>query len=276
VSSGQHDAGKVNVTLTIFGTGANPTVPTVEYMTRAADRRHPRDATNLVLRQDRSDFAYRLRLAAVLALPLAAVIAGCSGQRNAAAPKRPASAPTNGASQSAPAAAASSAGVVASQSPAPVESSPPGDIPDNVAYVAYHNTAGRYSFVHPEGWASVARGMSVTFTDKLNGITATTTPLNAPPTVATAKQDVTTLKSSQPAFELRAVRPASLPGGSGVLIVFRRNSAPDAVTGKVFRDEVNRYEIYGAGHELVLDLYGAVGSDNVDPYTKISQSLRLS
>lgn len=245
-------------------------------MTRAAHRRDQRDATKLLRRQGRPDSARRLRLAAVLALPLAVVIAGCSGQRNAAAPKNATTAPSSGASQSAPPAAGSSAGVVASQSPAPVESSPPGDIPDNVAYVAYHNAAGRYSFVHPEGWASVAHGMSVTFTDKLNGITVATAPLNAPPTLATAKQDVTALKSSQPAFELRAVRPASLPGGSGVLIVFRRNSAPDAVTGKVFRDEVNRYEIYRAGHEVVLDLYGAVGSDNVDPYTKISQSLRLS
>ena len=157
-----------------------------------------------------------------------------------------------------------------------MESNPPGDIPDNIAYVGYQNTVGRYTFVHPEGWASVVHGATVTFTDKLNGVTAAAVPATAAPTVTTAQQDIAGLRRTQPAFELRTVKPATLPGGSGVLIVFRRNSAPDPVTGKVFRDEVERYEIYGAGHEVILDLYGAVGSDNVDPYTKISQSLRLS
>lgn len=157
-----------------------------------------------------------------------------------------------------------------------MESRPPGDIPDNIAYVSYRNTVGRYTFMHPEGWASVAQGATVTFSDKLNGITATAVPATGAPTVTTAKADVAGLQRTQPAFELRSVKPAALPGGSGVLIVFRRNSAPDPVTGKVFRDEVQRYEIYGSAHEVILDLFGAVGSDNVDPYTKISQSLRLS
>lgn len=157
-----------------------------------------------------------------------------------------------------------------------MESNPPGDIPDNTAYVAYHSTAGRYTFVHPEGWASVAHGSKVNFTDKLNGITVTASSSPTAPTVATAKAEAATLAATQPAFQVRRISAIKLPGGSGVLIVFRRNSAPDTVTGKVFRDEVNRYLIYRAGRVVTLDLYGAVGSDNVDPYTKISQSLRLS
>jgi hypothetical protein len=156
-----------------------------------------------------------------------------------------------------------------------VESNPPGDIPDNIAYVSYHNPGGRYRLVHPEGWASVVHGTTVTFTDKLNGITATGMPAGATPTVVATRRDLARLRSSQPAFELRSIKPVTLPGGAGVLVVFRRNSAPDPVTGKVFRDEVNRYVVYRGGREVVLDLYGAVGSDNVDPYTKISQSLRL-
>lgn len=142
--------------------------------------------------------------------------------------------------------------------------------------MSYRNVAGRYAFVHPEGWASVVRGPTVTFTDKLNGVTATGTTAAAAPTIASAKQDVALLRNTQPAFELRAVKPATLPGGTGVLIVFRRNSAADPVTGKVFRDEVERYAIYRGGREVILDMYGPVGSDNVDPYTKMSQSLRLS
>lgn len=162
------------------------------------------------------------------------------------------------------------------QRPAPVESNPPGDIPDNIGYVTYRNPAGRYSFVHPEGWAEQATGSSVTFTDKLNGITATSVAATAAPTVAGAQQEIAKLRPSQAAFEFRSVKAITLPGGTGVLIVFRRNSAPDPVTGKVFRDEVERYEVYQGGREVVLDLYGAVGSDNVDPYAKISQSLRLT
>ncbi len=157
-----------------------------------------------------------------------------------------------------------------------MESNPPGDIPDNIAYVTYRNAAGRYSLVHPEGWAAIARGTTVTFTDKLNGVTATGMAATKAPTVASAHRELSSLRTIEPAFELRSLRPVALPGGAGVLIVFRRNSAPDQVTGKVFRDEVQRYEIYHGGREVVLDLYGAVGSDNVDPYTKISQSLRLS
>ena len=45
------------------------------------------------------------------------------------------------------------------------------------------------------------------------------------------------------AFELRSVAAASVPGGTGVLIVYRRNSAPDEVTGRQYRDEVQRYEL---------------------------------
>lgn len=160
---------------------------------------------------------------------------------------------------------------------APVEANPPGDIPDNVAYVSYRNTVGRYSFVHPEGWTRTEQGADVTFTDKLNGVTATTGAAAGAPTVAQATaRTVPALRSGQAAFQLVSVKPLTLPAGSGVLVTYRRNSAPDPVTGKVFRDEVQRYEVFGAGHEVVLELYGAVGSDNVDPYAKISQSLRLS
>lgn len=162
------------------------------------------------------------------------------------------------------------------QKPAPVENNPPGDIPDNIAYVPYTNHQGRYAFVHPEGWARIVLGPTVTFTDKLNGVTATARPATKVPTVLSVQQTITDLKISEPAFELRSVKPASLPAGTGVLIVFRRNSASDPVTGKVFRDEVQRYMIFHAGRLITLDLYGAVGSDNVDPYTKISQSLRVS
>lgn len=249
--------------LTRCGAGANPSVPSVLAMTT------PR-------------LAARSRRFGAVALAVAAMAAGgCGGKSTSTAPAASGGSATPGATTgtnpSAPAGSASpSVGGVPSQAPAPVESNPPGDIPDNVAYVGYHNATGRYTFVHPEGWASTARGATVTFTDKLNGISATGRAAAAPVTVSSAKQDVAQLRTSQAAFELRSMKPVTLPGGAGVLVVFRRNSASDPVTGKVFRDEVNRYEIAKGGREVVLDLYGPVGSDNVDPYTKISESLRLA
>jgi hypothetical protein len=72
------------------------------------------------------------------------------------------------------------------------------------------------------------------------------------------------------------VATVTLPSGSGVRIVYRRNSPPDAVTGRQYRDEVERYEIVAHGSEVILELFGPVGADNVDAYRTMSQSLRFS
>jgi hypothetical protein len=157
------------------------------------------------------------------------------------------------------------------------EKNPPGDIPDNVAFVSYSNASGRYRFTHPEGWSESDHGSTVTFTDKLNGVQVMTGSSTAAPTVASAKQvDVPALKSSQAAFELRSVASVSEPAGTGVRITYRRNSAPDAVTGRQYRDEVARYELFGHGREVVVELFGPVGADNVDAYRTMIQSLRLT
>jgi hypothetical protein len=153
----------------------------------------------------------------------------------------------------------------------------PGDIPDTTAYVTYVNGPGRYQFSHPEGWAQSEAGTSVSFTDKLNGVSASVAAASAAPSAGTARStDVPRLMTTEPAFSLVSVSAATLPAGTGVLIIYRRNSPPDAVTGKSVRQEVDRYEIFGTARVVVLELFGAVGADNVDPYTKMSQSLRLS
>src|SRR4051812_8657314 len=61
------------------------------------------------------------------------------------------------------------------------ESNPAGDIPDDVAFVPYTNAVAGYSFTHPEGWAQQETGPAVTFTDKLNGVSADTDAI--PPTL---------------------------------------------------------------------------------------------
>lgn len=163
------------------------------------------------------------------------------------------------------------------QSAVPAEKNPPGDIPDDLAFVPYRNPAGHYSFTYPEGWAETTRGTTVAFTDKLNGVEALLGGVTTPPTVATARRDdVPRLRTDQPAFELRRVDAVTLPAGRGVRIVYRRNSAPDPVTGRQYRDEVEHYEIVAHGREVVLELHGPVGADNVDAYRVMSQSLRFT
>lgn len=161
--------------------------------------------------------------------------------------------------------------------PVPPEKNPPGDIPDNLAFVRYSNSAGRYTFSHPEGWIQTVSGATVTFTDKLNGVQLLPGAATTAPSVADAKQtDVPALGRTQPAFELRDVTAVTEPGGQGVRIVYRRNSAPDEVTGRQYRDEVQRYELVSGGREIIVELYGPVGADNVDAYATMIKSLTLS
>jgi hypothetical protein len=201
-------------------------------------------------------------------LVTALVLAGCSS--GATTSSKPPSPP-------APVDSSGSAGTSGpAQAAVPAEKNPPGDIPDNVAFVSYTNTAGKYRFTHPEGWAETTRASTVTFTDKLNGVQAMTGTATTVPTVTGARQqDVPALTHSQAAFELRDITAVTLPAGRGVRIVYRRNSAPDAVTGRQYRDEVERYEVVSGGREVIVELFGPVGADNVDAYKTMITSLRL-
>ncbi|MEO5654028.1 MAG: hypothetical protein ABIN79_07350 [Marmoricola sp.] len=208
-------------------------------------------------------------LVAVSVLLVAAATACGGSSPTASAPSS--STPSSSSSTAAP--GTSTAPTVA---PVPVEKNPPGDIPDNLAFVKYANNAGGYAFTHPEGWARTGGGTKVQFTDKLNGVNVDSVPATQAPTVASARQnEIPRLQKSVPAFALRDVSTVTLPGGKGVHIVFRRNSEPDPVTGKVFRDEVEEYAVFSAGRLVRMDLYGPVGADNVDAYRTMSQSLIL-
>jgi hypothetical protein len=221
------------------------------------------------------------RIPILLTVPLV-LVAGCGASNKTAGGGSPgvsaatSSSPTTGGGSAVAASPPLSPGGVGPTAIA-AEKNPPGDIPDNVAYVPYTNSAGKYSFTHPEGWAETTRSGSVTFTDKLNGVQAHPGTLITAPTVDSAKQqDVPALTRSQAAFELRGVTAVTEPGGRGVRIVYRRNSAPDPVTGRQYRDEVERYELVSHGREIVVELYGPVGSDNVDAYKMMITSLKIT
>ena len=55
---------------------------------------------------------------------------------------------------------------------------------------------------------------------------------------------------------------------------YRCNSAPDPVTAKSIRLEVDRYEIYSQERLAILSLSAPAESDNVDVWNQISHSFR--
>ena len=60
--------------------------------------------------------------------------------------------------------------------------------------------------------------------------------------------------------------------GPAVLIAYRADSAADPVTGRVVRDDVERYAFSRNGKQATLTLSAPVGSDNVDPWKVVTDS----
>jgi hypothetical protein len=144
-------------------------------------------------------------------------------------------------------------------SPKQADQSPPGDIPDNQAYVTYQAPGAGYSVKVPEGWARTAGGGVVTFTDKLNSVR-----LEAVLAATGRRQPNTHAKVSQ-------VRRTA---GTATRATYVANSAPDPVTGKRRLDAVERYVFVHHGRAAVLTLSGPKGADNVDPWRIVTDSLR--
>ncbi|WP_055495674.1 hypothetical protein [Streptomyces sp. TP-A0356] len=208
----------------------------------------------------------RVRTSLAVGLVLvAAVTAGCSGSGSGSG-SSPASSPS-----SKPSSTASSAPNAA----APTESNPPGDIPDNQAYVAYQPSSGFNGFTVkvPEGWARTTQGTTTVFADKLNRVQVSAASASAAPTVGSVTNTVVPqLRGKVPKFADPKVSEVQRKGGTAVLLTYRGDSAPDPVTGKVVRDAFERYAFYRQGHEVDLTLSGPVNADNVDPWRTISDS----
>ncbi len=166
-----------------------------------------------------------------------------------------------------------SSDVATQGTPVEIENNPPGDIPDDQAFVPYHSDAGGYTLDTPEGWARTESGPNVTFADKLNSIIVEVIPQDAAPTVDSVTADELPALSAQvEAFEDVQVETADLPSGQAVFIRYRANSEPDSVTGKQVRLEIDRYEIFKDGNLAALSLSAPAGSDNVDVWRQISRS----
>ena len=205
------------------------------------------------------------------AIAATAILAACGGT----------SAPAASTSGPSPAAAASSNGpsqdAAASTGPTSraTEANPPGDIPDNQAYVAFSPAGGGYSVRTPEGWARTSHGTTTSFTDKLNKIEVSAAAAPTQPTIASVtKTDAPSLKITVPYFAMGKVSTVVRGGGSAILLTYQGDSQPDQVTGKVVRDAFERYTFYRSGKRVDLTLSGPTNADNVDPWRMVSDSLR--
>jgi hypothetical protein len=229
-----------------------------------------------------------VRLAPTIAL-LAVVAASCSsgGTKTKASSRTTAtSALSASVSSTAPVTSTTSAAAASSTcSPAGTgpgaggkgDVAPPGDIPDNQAYVAFASPNGHYTVKVPEGWARSDQGTVTIFSDKLNTIRIETVAAPAAPSAGSVEaQDVPALKAQSRCFEGGAVTTISRSAGAAVLVKYRADAPADPVTGKVVHDDVERYAFWNAGTEAVLTLSSPQGSDNVDPWRTVTDSFRWS
>jgi hypothetical protein len=149
----------------------------------------------------------------------------------------------------------------------------PGDIPDNQVFVAFASPDGTYSLKVPEGWARTEKAGVVTFTDNYNSVTAQSVAASAAPSVDSVRAGGLADVSSDPTFTLIDVKPVTRRAGTGVLATYEIGSSPNPVTGKKALLAVERYVFFHNGNEVVLNLSGAKGADNVDPWKIVSNSL---
>lgn len=148
----------------------------------------------------------------------------------------------------------------------------PGDIPDGIGYVTYHSPDG-FHIDHPDGWAQSQAGGAVVFTDKFNSIRVELTPVANAPSVASARTgELPALAAAAPCYQAGAVTQVSRKAGPAVLVTYRASSAQDPVTGKVVVEDVERYEFWQGGRQATITLSASHGSDNVDPWRRVTDS----
>jgi hypothetical protein len=152
---------------------------------------------------------------------------------------------------------------------------PSGDIPDNQAFVPYTPAGSHIAVSVPEGWSRTVEAGGVAFTDELNTVRIESGPQPQAATVDSVRaQELPALQASVPGYRPGKVSSVSRTAGPAVLITYSATSAADPVTGKTRSDAVERYEFWHAGQQATLTLSGPTGADNVDPWRKVTDSLR--
>lgn len=158
------------------------------------------------------------------------------------------------------------------QQPVPAEKNPPGDIPDNQAFVVFKSPLG-FSIKVPEGWARREESDVVSFSDKYNTVQIAVAPQVAAPTLASLKAtEIAELESSPKAIRVTSVKPAPLPAGPAFVVHYGANSDPNPVTNKAIRLDSARYYFWKAGTLATLTLSAPAGADNVDQWNLMARS----
>lgn len=175
--------------------------------------------------------------AAMAPLLAALLLAACGGGASS-------SGLTDEVEASPPAEAAAQTGEAGGEAvPSEAESAATGDIPDNQAFLVFHDPSAGYSIRYPEGWARKGSGNDVTFREKANVIHI-------------------------------AVHPGTARAKPGEKVTVKKMSVTDPVTGKRLTLTVDRYEFQQGGKVAVLELSTPEGVDNVDAYRLISESFQ--
>jgi hypothetical protein len=149
----------------------------------------------------------------------------------------------------------------------------PGDIPDNQAFVSVKTAS--FSVVAPEGWAKTTSGKRITLADKYNAIRLDLSATAKAPTIrSVTATELPKLRSTTPGFRSPKVTSVTRPAGAVVLVRYQARSRKDAVTGRTVVNDVERYEFWKGGRLVVVTLEAPHGSDNVDPWRKVTESFR--
>ena len=175
---------------------------------------------------------------------------------------------------SAPFALAQSQGVPLAppQQPIAAEKNPPGDIPDNQAFVAYKSPLG-FSIKVPEGWARREKPGAVSFSDKYNALQVAVSREPLAPTVASLKvNEIAALEQSPKAIRVASVTQIALPAGQAFVVHYGANSDPNPVTNKAIRLDNAGYYFWKAGKLATLTVSAPGGADNADQWLLMARS----
>ena len=163
-------------------------------------------------------------------------------------------------------------GVIAQEKAIAPEVTPPGDIPDNQAFVTYVSPLG-FSIKTPEGWSRKETADGVSFADKFGRVEVAISSIAAAPTIASVRAgNVADLEKSGRAVTIVSVKDAVLAAGPAVRITFTSNSERDSVTGKQLRLESERYFSDHGGKLATLTFSAPAGADNADQWKLMRDS----
>ena len=160
----------------------------------------------------------------------------------------------------------------AQEAPIAKEKNPPGDIPDDQAFVTYKSPQG-FSLQVPEGWARTDSTDGVSFADKYNEINVSLQPAKGTLTVVGVRTiQVAELEKTGRAVKVSGVTDAKLASGAAVKIAYTANSAPNPVTSKQIRLECERFLIVHGDRQAQVTFCAPAGADNVDQWVLMSNS----